>query len=291
MKTFLFIAAFIFSVISIACELQLPQHVLVLGPGAEFSPSMRVNNCTDSTQKEVNDILNSVEGKISQFQFAEMLRARGIEASITPSFVQVQKLTNVVREQLILPPGVRLESSTAPSARNYVDLNHGDQLTIDCSPCFFGSQQPLNINIRGFDGTSRSFTISADFKKMTKAYVLKTNLPAFGEIPPEALEEKYLEEKSQADYLSNIADLRFYKLNKPLRAGQVLRKHDLTAQSLVRAGMKTEVIIENQLVRVKSHGISRSNGSLGDFVEVFHTQKNKKYLGKVIDLNKVLVEL
>jgi len=76
-----------------------------------------------------------------------------------------------------------------------------------------------------------------------------------------------------------------------MKAGDLLRQSDLNALSLVRAGVKTEVIIENELVKLKTSGISRSNGSLGEFVEVFHPQKNKKYLGKVIDINKVLVEL
>ena len=85
--------------------------------------------------------------------------------------------------------------------------------------------------------------------------------------------------------------LKFYKLNKPLRPGELLRQSDLNPINLVKAGSKTEVIIENELIKLKTYGISRNNGGVGEFVEVFHPQKNKKYQGKVIDLNKVLVEL
>jgi flagella basal body P-ring formation protein FlgA len=93
------------------------------------------------------------------------------------------------------------------------------------------------------------------------------------------------------DLVTDAETLRFFKSNKPLRAGELLRASDLNAQNLVRAGMRTEVILENEMVRIKTSGISRSSGGFGETVEVFHQQKNKKYQGKVIDNNKVLVEL
>ena len=85
--------------------------------------------------------------------------------------------------------------------------------------------------------------------------------------------------------------LKFYKTNKPLRTGEILKLSDLNAINLVRAGLKTDVVLENQMVRIKTQGICRSNGTIGELVEVYHAQKNKKYLGRVVDINKVLVEL
>ena len=291
MKSFLVLAFFIFSAISMACEIHVPANLLVIGEETDFTTALAHTGCTEATLKEVNALLNGVEGKITSFQFSEMLNSKNLVANIQPQMIQVQHLKNLVRDQIMLPAGVNLKSAQAIDTQNFVSLTQGDKVEVECIGCLFGNQQPLNVRIRGFDGTTKTLTVRADFKKMVKAYKFTTFLPAFSEVPAHALREEYIEAVPHTDLISSLEELKFYKLNKPVRAGELLRKHDLNAMSLVRAGVKTEVIIENQLVKLKTEGISRSNGSLGEMVEVFHPQKNKKYLGKVIDINKVQVDL
>jgi flagella basal body P-ring formation protein FlgA len=85
--------------------------------------------------------------------------------------------------------------------------------------------------------------------------------------------------------------LKFFKTNKPIKPGEILKKSDLNGSLLVKAGSNTEVIIENQLLKLKTTGISRNSGIYGDQVEVLNIQKNKKYVGKIIDINKIQVEI
>ena len=277
--------------LSMACEVHLPQHLVILGETSDFNQSLTHTGCSDATMKEVNATLNSVEGKITSFQFSEILKSKNHNVLVQPNFVQVQHLRHLVREQLLMPAGVQLRSSTALNSPNYIAVSAGDRVEIQCIGCLYGTQQPLNINVIGFDGNNRSLTVHANFKKMVKAYRLVGFQPAFSEINSGSLKEEYVESIPHTDLITNLDTLRFYKVNKPLRSGELLRQSDLNAIDLVKAGLTTEVIIENELVRLKTSGISRSNGTLGQLVEVFHPQKNKKYQGKVIDINKVLVEL
>lgn len=275
--------------LSIACEVHLPQNLVILGETSNFSQVIQQSGCNENTIQLVNKTLSSVEGKMTSFQFAEMMKTSNV--TIQPSFIQVQHLKNLVREQLMIPPGIQMRSSEAVNSPNYIAVAPGDRIEVQCMGCLYGSQQPLNINVIGFDGTNRSLMVKADFKKMVRAYRVLSFHPAFSEIESSSLNEEFVESIPQTDLVTNLDTLKFYKINKPLKAGDLLRRADLNAQSLVKAGVKTEVIIENELVKLKTSGISRSNGSIGEYVEVFHQQKNKKYYGKVIDINKVLVEL
>ena len=127
---------------------------------------------------------------------------------------------------------------------------------------------------------------------MVKAYRLTSPLASFSSLnDSDILKEEYIESIPHTDIITDMESLKFYKTNKPIKAGEILKASDLNAINLVRAGLKTDVVLENQMVRIKTQGISRSNGTIGELVEVYHPQKNKKYLGKVIDINKVLVEL
>lgn len=274
-----------------SCEVRLPAKVLILGshPGSIAAESGA--DCSPELLRELDLIIESVDGKIASYQLEEMLKSKGFIFNARPNVVEVKHLRHLVREQLNLPTGINLKSSEAMNSQNFVALESGDDVQVQCQGCLFGSQQPLNLVITGFDGVERTMTVKADFKKQTRAYRLVTFQAAFSELSKEALIEEFVESIPHTDLVTNLEHLRFYKTNKPLRSGEILRMSDLTALSLVKAGLKTEVIIENSHLKLKTHGISRNNGSLGELVEVYHPEKNKKYLGKVIDINRVLVDL
>lgn len=275
----------------LGCEVHLPEHLVILGNNADLTSSATHTACTEEVLKELNDTLKSVDGKISHFQLSGLLKSKNFDVQVQPHLITVQHLKTLIREQMMLPSGVHLNSSEAVNSPDFVTLNYGEKVEVTCPDCLFGSHQPLNVTVYAMDGNKKALTVRADFKKMVKAYKAISFHPAFSGIEPSSLKEEYVEVIPHTDLVSNLETLRFYKLNKPLRPGELLRQADLNPLSLVKAGMKTEVVIENELVKLITSGISRSNGSLGEYVEVFHPQKNKKYQGKVIDINKVLVEL
>lgn len=290
-KTIFSILILSFGLASFACEVHLPEHIVVLGNVANVMKSTVHTGCDAKALQDLNQTLISVQGKITSFQLSQMLKGKNHNVVIQPHLIQVQHLKHLVREQLMLPPGVQLRSSEAVNAANFLSLSSGDRVEVECTGCLFGSQQPLNLHIVSFDGSEKSLIVRADFKKMVKAYRLLGSRAAFSEIKPEFLKEEYVESIPHTDLVTNLDTLKFYKLNKPVRAGALLKQSDLNALNLVKAGLKTEILIENDLVKLKTSGISRSNGTLGQFVEVYSPQKNKKYQGRVIDINKVLIEL
>ncbi len=274
-----------------ACEVYLPGHMIILGQTPNFEQSIKQTECSAEAMHEISNTINAVEGKITSFQFAEILKLKNHDVFVRPALIQVQHLNHLVREQLMVPTGIQMRSSEAVNAQNFLVLSPGDRVQVQCLGCLFGSQQTLNVKVHGFDGTDKALTVKADFKKMVKAYRVLGFHPAFSPITAMSLKEEFVESIPHTDLLTNLDTLHFFKVNKPIRSGELLRQSDLNAINLVRAGTKTEVIIENQHVKLRTEGISRSNGILGEMVEVFHPLKNKKYLGKVVDINKVSVEL
>lgn len=292
MKNILFsLLLMVSSLTGFACEVHLPHHIVILGDVVDLMKSSANTGCDEETLNEINATLISVEGKITSFQLAEMLKVKKQSVAIQPNLIQVQHFKHLVREQLLLPPGVQLRSSEAINSANFISLAPGDRVEVECTGCLYGSQQPLNLNIIGFDGSEKTMTVKGDFKKMVKAYRLLGPRTAFTEIKPEFLKEEYVESIPHTDLVTNLDTIHFFKLNKPVRSGELLKNSDLNALNLVKAGLKTEILIENKLVKLKTSGISRSNGILGQFVEVYSPEKNKKFQGKVIDINKVLIEL
>lgn len=290
-KLFLALNCLLLTFSSFACEVHLPHHIVILGEVTDLMKSSVQTGCNEETLSEISNTLTSVEGKISSFQLVEILKNKNRDVAIQPNLIQVQHLKHLVREQLLLPPGVQLRSSEAINSSNFLALSPGDKVEVECVGCLYGSQQPMNLRIFGFDGSEKTLVVRGEFKKMIRAYRLLGSQTAFSEIKPSFLKEEYVESIPHTDLVTNLDTLKFFKLNKPLRAGELLKHSDLNALNLVKAGLKTEVLIENELVKLKTSGISRSNGTLGQFVEVYSPEKNKKFQGKVVDINKVLIEL
>ena len=291
LKSFWFIALFI-STQALSCEMRLPALMVVVGEGSGTN-IIQTRDCTENVGIDAYQIIRDVEGRITASQLTEMLAQKGHAiAHLEPQTLQVMQLRSLIRDQLQLPTGVQVRSTRGVNVPGIVALAPGDRMEVHCANCLYGAHQPLNIVINGFDGVNRTFNATADFRKMVRAYRSTVDINSFSSLDTNSgLKEEYVESIPHTDLVTDLEVLKFYKSNKPIKAGSLIKFSDLNAINLVKAGLKTDVIIENSLVRIKTQGISRNNGSLGDLVEVFHPQKNKKYQGKVVDINKVLVEL
>lgn len=282
---------FLFIPAAFACDISMPYRLVVLSEEPTGQSPLNATNCTDETLKEFHRTLTGLEGRISSSQLTEIMATKKHNVRIEQHMVQIQNLKTFIREQLAIPSGVHVKATYPVNSSNFLPLAPGDQLQVNCSGCLWGTKQPLNITVAGFDGTRADFIAVADFGKMVRAFRLTRPLNSFSEITVYDIKEEFTESVPHSEFISDVQNLKYYKTNKPLKSGELLKISDLNAENIVRAGLKTEVVLENEMVRIKTSGISRGNGALGDVVEVWHPQKNKKYQGKVIDNNKVLVEL
>lgn len=287
----LFVLFFLLIPSAFACDISMPYRLVILSEEPTGQSPLNASNCQEETLREFHKTLTGLEGRISSAQLIEIMAAKKHVVKIDQSMVQIQNLKSFIREQLAIPSGVHVKTTYPVNSSNFLPLAPGDQLQVSCSGCLWGTKQPLNVSVAGFDGTRRDFIAVADFGKMVRAFRLARPLNSFSEITVYDIKEEFTEAIPHSEFISDVQNLRYYKTNKPLKSGELLKISDLNAVNIVRAGLKTEVILENDMVRIKTSGISRANGAFGDTVEVWHPQKNKKYQGKVIDNNKVLVEL
>lgn len=290
-KLYLCLIFLIFSAFADACKIELPQKLLIIDESADITNAFSHQECSQNQLREAASIIKSVDGKISNSQLTEILLSKNINAELSPDLMEIQHFKNLMRRQIPLPSGLSIKSSSSQDTNNFIALSGVDLIDIQCTPCLFGKNQLMNLTITESNGVKRKFNVKTDFAKMVKAYKLKSSQHAFSKVNPDDLEAVFVEAVPFTEFIDDLSLMKFYKFNKPVSAGDLIRRSDLTAENLVRAGNKTEVIIENELIRLKTSAIARNSGSFGDWVEVFHPQKNKKYNGKVIDLNKVLVEL
>jgi flagella basal body P-ring formation protein FlgA len=294
MRTLITTLIFIFSFSTLACHIELPEKILIIENNNNDLSYQNDNDCTLTEKEKLHEILMSTDGKITALQLMRMIQAQAdVALTIAPHLIQIDHLKAIARAQLPLPQSVFVkEIRPAIGMKSLYPMKSGDQVNLACQECLYGLNQRLILTHTPFIGDKVQHLLTINFGKLTKAYRLTQPVLGFSDLKNSALyQEDYVEVVPHTELVQDAKTLKFFKTNKPLKAGDYLRKADLVPMNLVRAGDQTELIFQNAQIEIKTGGIARNNGGHGDSVEVYVPGKNRKYLGKVIDDHKVVVEL
>lgn len=284
----LFLFLSILSSSAFACEYLGKDGILITQKEISLADlTLKLKDCTEDEMNIIRSTLSNLEGNISAYQLNHLLNIE--EFKLNHERLIIKNLNKISRLQLALKENIHVfASKDAPS---FVEFNSNDTLSIFCNGCLYGQQQNLRLAIRSILGKVTNKDLKVDFITYFKAYRLMTNTSAFSTIKEDDVEIIQVEKIPHTEFLTDLSQLRFYQTNKPLKAGDILKMSDLSASKIIYAGVRSEIILENNFVKIKTQGIPRSAGSIGEMIEVYHPEKNKKYYGKVIDINKVHVQL
>lgn len=289
MKIFFLILA-LSPLASLACEVRLSSRVLVTtAPVADAWP-LGSENCSPAQLQTVHALIQEQNGDIPlarlQAAVGEAINLRSVSTHI-----RLENINAIIRTQFNQTQDT--QASINPLYQQAViELPVDAELKTTCHPCRFENDEQIRLTVKTFGQQPQDLVYDAKFTRMVDAYRLKRTLPAFTtHIDQNNLEKVRVPESTMNKYFTDIDKLNFYKTNKSLRAGELLRTSDFVAQTLVKAGDRVELIFENSLIKVKSHAMSRQNGGLGDSVEVWNQANGRKHRGRIVEQGKVLIEL
>lgn len=287
MKYILLFLVFL-SLNTLACEYLGKDGILITKKEILYPDlALKLKDCNENELEIVRTTLSNLEGNISSFQLDHLLNIPNFK--LNHERLIIKNLNKITKQQLALKDNIHVNANK--DAPSFIDFNSSESISIFCNGCLYGQGQILTLTTRSLLGKISNKEVKVDFITYFNAYRLLSNTPAFSTISPDQLELIQTEKIPHTQLITDLSQLRFFQTNKPLKAGQILRMSDLSANQIIRAGVKSELILENHFIKIKTHGIPRSAGSIGEMIEVYHPEKNKKYYGKVIDINKVHVQL
>jgi flagella basal body P-ring formation protein FlgA len=277
------------SVGSWACEIQLPQRILVSSQatGASHGGSA---DCESHEIEEVYNILRDQSGSIAVARI-QMALSKQIKIVATSSHIQIDNIERIIEGNF-----VELQKSQnewkSELLGSFFPLDANDQIEVSCHPCEFRGAEHFKLKVTQLGALKLSLDIPTRVFKLEEAIKVKINLNAFSDkIETNSWEITRAPAINFGRYFNQPDKLKFYKTNKQLKAGDFIKESDLTPLNLVRAGDRVEITFENDHVKVKSQAVSRQNGGIEDEVEVWNQANGKKYKGVVTDFNRVTIRL
>ncbi len=276
----------LFSLPAFACEYTGLDGILVTKKDIK-TEELPLKGCSPEEQEMFKNTLVNLEGNISAFQLNEILGFANFK--LNQDRLIITSLNKMTRQQLALKDNIHVSARNNSPA--LISFQSHDHLSLFCNGCLYGENQTLTLHVKNILGETAQKLINVDFRTLFTAYRVLGATAAFAQIPSDNIEVVQTDSIPHTSFLEDPAHLKFYQTNKALKAGELIKMSDLSPSRIIKAGIRSELILENKFIKIKTHGIPRSSGVIGEFVEVYHPEKKKKYYGKVIDINKVHVDL
>ncbi len=249
-------------------------------------------NCKQEVIDQFMAIATNASGTLNENKLNLYLKKVNTSVKLIPNAITIVQLEDLLRKRNIVSEDSILRDIKQLSNKKAVALKNISDLKISCNDCEKTGSRNINIIFHSPSGNEKNLWITLDLLKKRFALVAKKTLNPFtSNLSEEMFKKVEMPLNENIDLFQATNQLRFYKTNKSIAAGEVIKQSDLSPLTLVQSGRKVKVLINRKNVQLKTIAISRSSGSFGDLIEVFNPSTKKKVLAEVIDKNLVEVKL
>ena len=253
---------------------------------------------SDCSEKDLNIFLNTirqVEGRISRDHINRLIQENGHTSKVfvEPNNLEIYHIDNMIRDRFQFRKSLILDSVKVADAVSVIGLEKNSEIQIECHACESSGEKNVSI-VYDCPNANYRKNIWARLKifQLKKVVVASSNIhPSLGDELKNDVELTFLKLNNDDQYIDSLSRINFFRVNKYIKKGSPLKYSDLISKKLVLVGKVTQVIVENQGLRLQVEAIARQSGKYGDFVNLYNPASKKHIRGQVIDFNKVRVNI
>lgn len=248
---------------------------------------------SDCDEKTVFKFVKTVSNSRGTINSKFLVKELGKSISVKPRKLQLISLASWLKERLDLNTSWFIREVKFLNKKNSITLNKSESLQSVCNNCSFPGEKSIKlIKSNHINNSNNASWASAKVMVRTKALVAKTTLGVqSGPLSPTLFNETFVYTTNPEKKFIKRKNLVFFKLNKPLSEGSSLNFNDLVPVNLVRVGNPVKVEFNQGNLSLHGSAIPLKSGKLGETIQLKNTQTKKVIIGKIIDFNKVKIEL
>jgi flagella basal body P-ring formation protein FlgA len=287
-----FIALLIFTSSTMACDISGPKLILWDKNKMRSLPmsSFSFKDCSKKAIKKIESFTSDFEGTLTS-------RIIQIEAGVKVNVlnaIQISTLESFLNDRVEKNKDWRFIKTgfVGTNSATFI-IKENQSINVNCSLCKNTGNKNIKIELRDpISGEYKALWAKADLAAKTKALVCLENLNVNNQpLSPRQFKETVTYSTRPDQFFTSESQTIFYKLNKPKVKGEPIRFQDLTPVNLVKMGNPVTVILRNESLFLEGTAIPGQSGKLGERIRLKNTRTQKTIVGKVIDFNKVEVEL
>ncbi len=290
MMRLILLLLFTFSIFANECEVEVYSQIIKINKtqGLLDKNIFKNQNCDEAILSHLLTLLNEKDGSITASDLENKLGKENIH--IVPRKIQINLLSDLFKEHIAPNSSLVFVENQSMNGIKYIALNEGDKFQATCASCTTLGGKSVKLEIQNSKNEFR--TLWFNTKIFTVAKVLKAKRNISFQEKSLKVEDFVLDEivtMTPDNLLSSFENIQFYKSNKSILAGNVVTNMDLQPINLVSFGTPVQIELKNQNINLSKIAIPSRSAFFGETIEV--KLNSKSIYGKVIDFNKVVIEL
>lgn len=283
-RAFIFIFTLAFTQLIYACHMTLHPYILKIGKALN-STIIEKSDCTQQTQEHILNFINNSEGTLLTNRISSIIKMQE-DVTFNQKKVTVYNLNQIINKYF-KNNDIVIRNISPLHTKNNLGLNSKPSFSFECPSCTTPGSHTIQARI----GNKKMWIKIETYRRIT-GYKAKNTITLMTPIitSKDFRRSVFLSQKKQS-YFTDIDNIHFYRPTRNISSGEYLRNNDLIPKNLITRGQRVKMIINNKSLHVKSTGRALQSGKFGEFIEIENPKSKKKTLARVIDFNKVLVEL
>lgn len=294
MKSFFWLVSFI-STTSFAaeCSIEFYSKIYKINNSAvQIKDYVKKNSCPESTLFKLNKFIQNVDGVIHASIIKEELNNLHQDIDILPNKISVHALDNFLKDKLFSASELSLTQIKSLENKSAIALNETENLEVVCNNCSSLGEKNIQLIIKSpISATQKNFWLYGKLVTPVEVLKAKSNIN-FQQTSLNAADfsvEKIYTDKPE-DYVVDLKNLNFYKPNRIILQNAYLTRMDILAVNLVNYGSPVKALYKINGLTLEKNFMPTRSARFNETVELNGAQ-NKKLYGKVVDFNKVEIEL
>jgi flagella basal body P-ring formation protein FlgA len=255
---------------------------------------IRESNCSPEITNKLATLISSSEGSVASVFLSNELQKdfSDVVVNFPTKKLSLLELNSALRDQLLPNSNLYFTQSRSLNGISSLGLVDGEQITAICDSCQSFGEKNVKIDITNVvSNTNRSVWFAS--KIMAKVKVVKASRNISFQQKGLDAKDFYFDEiltMSPDNVLTTLENISFFKPNKTIMQNAVVSNLDLQAVNLVNYGTPVSVTLVSQNIALQKTAMPLRSARLGEMVEL-KGPNNKNITGKVVDYNKVVIEL
>jgi len=268
------------------CEIETYERIIKINK-IQDERIIKSSNCSEDIRTEFTKFVSNTSGKMNAKHLKRYFKnENGLDLNIKPKSFTIKDIDILIQES-IQDNSIVVKNINSLFSTSSLNLAAADTLNITCQSCDRPGEKNILLTLN-----KKKIWLSALIHRKRKAYTLAKSITDLNmKLDRSFFKETIISDKGHTLLFEDLDQISFYKPTKLLRAGEVLKKYDLRRRVLVKFGQKVQVNIANQSIKLKTKAVARRNGYIGDLIELVNEKSNKVIQAKVVNYNKVEVQL
>ena len=296
MKKFLLLSLISLNAFGEECSIELFTKVYRLDQNQTLQAKdvIRQSDCPAEINSKLTSFVSNSQGTVGSDLLKRELQKEfpTLDIQFPTKRLSFLELNSTLRDQLV--PGTNLYFTQARSLNNLtsVGLVEGETLQAVCDSCQSFGEKNVKLNIINIaDNSSRTIWFAS--KVMAKLKVVKAKRSISFQQKALDPNDFYIDEvltMTPDNALTTLDNIHFFKSNRTLLQGAVVSNMDLQPVNLINFGTPVNVQLKANNISLQKSAMPVRSARFGEIVEL-KGPNNKLIAGKVIDYNKVVIEL